>query len=358
VPQIVLATFPQLFIRHNSPVRINIALTDNTYASYPMKSTEAICSTICAILLLTSQFILTPACAAELEPQKAVLVTGASTGIGRNIAERLAAEGHFVYAGARKDEDINALSAIDNIQGVRLDITIQADIDAAVETVKAGNLGLYGIVNNAGVVVMGILAETDESEIDFVFDVNVYGPYRVVKAFAPFIVESQGRITNISSMAGIKSSPAYGVYSMSKHALEAFSDSLNLEMKTVGVRSSVVEPGPYNSKAIASNCKRREQQNYDPKDSLFPELAGELAGLCKGDSYPQFPEPDAVADSVMHALFSDKPNERYLAVNDQRQAEAMIRDTLKTLVELNDNGHAFAYSRDELVMMLDEYLRP
>ena len=293
--------------------------------------------------------------AAENSPQKAVLVTGASTGIGRNIAERLASEGYFVYAGARKDRDLEALSSIDNIQGVRLVVTIQADIDAAVSTVRAGNRGLDGIVNNAGVVVMGLLAETAETELDFVFDVNVYGPYRIAKAFAPMIVESKGRISNISSLAGISSPPAYGVYSMSKHAIEAFSDSLAFEMGTVGVRVSVVEPGPYNSNATASNCRRRKEQGYDPEDSLFEELAKELATLCSGDTDYEFPEPDAVADAVLHALFSDKPKERYLAVTDRRHAEGTLRNVLQTLAELS-NGERFSFNRDELVAMLDETL--
>lgn len=316
-----------------------------------MISKTAITLVISAVLLLSIPIDATAA------DTRAVLVTGASSGIGRNIAERLASEGYFVYAGARKDNDINALSAMDNIQGIRLDVTIQADIDAAVEAVRDGGRGLYGIVNNAGVVVMGILAETAESELDFVFDVNVYGPYRIVKAFAPFIVESKGRMTHISSMAGIKSSPAYGVYGMSKHALEAYSDSLVFEMGTVGVRSSVIEPGPYKSNAVASNCKRRNEQDYDPAASLFADLAHELAELCKSNSFPDFPEPDQVADAVMHALFSDDPKQRYLAVNDQRQAEAMVRDVLKNLVEINSNGHTFDYSRDELVEMLDEALQ-
>jgi len=316
-----------------------------------MISKTAITLVISAVLLLSIPINATAA------DTRAVLVTGASSGIGRNIAERLASEGYFVYAGARKDNDINALSAMDNIQGIRLDVTIQADIDAAVEAVRDGGRGLYGIVNNAGVVVMGILAETAESELDFVFDVNVYGPYRIVKAFAPFIVESKGRMTHISSMAGIKSSPAYGVYGMSKHALEAYSDSLVFEMGTVGVRSSVIEPGPYKSNAVASNCKRRNEQDYDPAASLFADLAHELAELCKSNSFPDFPEPDQVADAVMHALFSADPKQRYLAVNDQRQAEAMVRDVLKNLVEINSNGHTFDYSRDELVEMLDEALQ-
>lgn len=104
-----------------------------------------------AVSFLTLLAMTTPGLAAEPTVQKAVLVTGASSGIGRNIAERLASEGYFVYAGARKDKDLQALSNIDNIQGVRFDVTIQSEIDAAVKTVEAGGRGLYGIVNNARV---------------------------------------------------------------------------------------------------------------------------------------------------------------------------------------------------------------
>ena len=307
-----------------------------------------------AALLLALDNHTTAAVADEPTSQKAVLVTGASSGIGRNIAHRLAAEGYFVYAGARKKKDIAALSEIENIQGVRLDVTIQSDIDAAVQTVKAGNRGLYGIVNNAGVVVMGILAETAESELDFVFDVNVYGPYRITRAFAPLIIEAKGRIANISSMAGVAAPPAYGVYSMSKHAVEAFTDSLAFEMQTVGVHVSTIQPGPHKSNAVASNCARREAQGYDPASSLFPELANELATLCKGDIDYPFPEPDAVSDAVLHALSSEAPRERYLAVTDRRHAEAMMRNLLKKLADINSNGHSFGFNRDEIISMLDE----
>ena len=93
--------------------------------------------------------------------QKAVLVTGASTGIGRHVTEAMAAEGYFVYAGARKQKDLDALNAIPNVQGVRLDVTIQEEVDAAVETVRKGGRGLYGLVNNAGVVSGGPLIEMD-----------------------------------------------------------------------------------------------------------------------------------------------------------------------------------------------------
>jgi NADP-dependent 3-hydroxy acid dehydrogenase YdfG len=108
--------------------------------------TLIVITSLLVLLVTTSQVV-----AGQSVTQKAVLVTGASSGIGRNIAERLATEGYFVYAGARKAQDIKELSAIENMQGVRLDVTIQSDIDAAVEAVQAGGLGLYGIVNNAGI---------------------------------------------------------------------------------------------------------------------------------------------------------------------------------------------------------------
>ena len=130
---------------------------------------------------------------AEAQAQQAILVTGASTGIGRKIAEDLAAHGFFVYAGARKQKDIDALNQIANIQAVRLDVTIQEEIDAAVETVRKGNRGLYGLVNNAGVYIGGPLIEVDLEELQWLMDINVYGVYRVTQAFAPMIIESKGR---------------------------------------------------------------------------------------------------------------------------------------------------------------------
>ena len=314
------------------------------------------------ILLATASFLAvfmttSPAVADEAVAQKAVLVTGASSGIGRNIAERLAAEGYFVYAGARKAEDIKALSSIDNMQGIRLDVTIQTDIDAAVQTVKAGGLGLYGIVNNAGVIVMGVMAEMDEPDLQFVFDVNVYGPYRVTKAFAPMIIESKGRISNISSLAGIATGPAYGAYSMSKHAVEAFTDSLASEMNSVGVRVSAIKPGAYNSSAGTSYCKRRKAQDKDPGDSLFEELSNEIASLCGDDASDPYPEPDRVADAVMDALSSENPKEDYLAVSNSQQSEFVIRDMLHDLVEIN-RDFEYSYSREQLIEILDETLAP
>jgi NAD(P)-dependent dehydrogenase (short-subunit alcohol dehydrogenase family) len=188
--------------------------------------------------------------------QQAVLVTGASTGIGRKITERLAADGNFVYAGARKEADLQALGAIKNVQAVRLDVTDTQDINAAVEAVTKSGRGLYGLVNNAGVGVSGSFTEMKPEEFDLVMAVNVYGPYRVTKAFAPLIIAQKGRITTIGSIGGILASRDLGAYGMSKHAMEAFTDSLARQMSELGVQVSIVEPGNYKSQISRNEAKR------------------------------------------------------------------------------------------------------
>jgi len=110
--------------------------------------------------------------------QKAILVTGASTGIGRKLTEQLAADGYFIYATARKDADLQALATIKNVQGVRLDVTHPDDITAAVETVTKGGRGLYALVNNAGIGSASPLTETPPEEFASMMAVNVTGPRR------------------------------------------------------------------------------------------------------------------------------------------------------------------------------------
>jgi NAD(P)-dependent dehydrogenase (short-subunit alcohol dehydrogenase family) len=276
-----------------------------------------------------------PSAAAGTEP-KAILVTGASTGIGRKITERLAADGYFVYAGARKQTDLDALDAIKNVQAVKLDVTSESDIAAAVKTVTEAGRGLYGLVNNAGVATLGPLTQTREADFDFVMQVNVYGPYRITKAFAPLIIASRGRITTISSISGILSGGDFGVYSMSKHAIEAFGDSLALELKPLGVEVSLIEPGNYNSEIGASASKRLG-------------IESRLANRSR------FKEPDEVADAVKLALFEPAPRRRYMVVPNEQEAQVTIRKAAEELVQLNE-GHAYTYDRAALISILDEAL--
>ena len=286
--------------------------------------------------------------------QKAVLITGASSGLGRSMAELLASEGFFVYAGARKDKDMQELNKIPNIQAVRLDVTRQSDIDAAVKTVTEAGRGLYGLINNAGVVVIAPLVEIDEEDFDFQMDVNVYGPYRVTRAFAPLIMESKGRISTISSISGILSGPLFGPYSMSKHAMEAFGDSLAREMERFGVQVSLIEPGTYNSDIGKNMISRMERRGQSIEDSLFKEdMQGMIEWLKQFDG--ESGDPQEVARAALHAMSSDTPKHRYLVVPNQEQANWTIRKAIQELAQLNQQ-QSQSFDRDALVKMLDEAL--
>ncbi len=288
--------------------------------------------------------------------QRAVLVTGASSGSGRIIAETLAARGYHVYATARKQEDLDALNEIENIEAIRLDVTIQSEIDAAVEIVRQGGKGLYGLVNNAGVAVLGALVEIPESEVEFVFDVNVYGPYRVTKAFAPLIIESEGRITTIGSISGILSGRFYGPYSMSKHAMEAFTDSLAVEMDKFGVKVSIIEPGGFNSKIGTTTYQRMMAKGFNPDDSLYKEeweaswILEDEGNFDTGNNVPE-----EIAAAVVDILESEDPKTRYMIVGTRDSAERTVQKAMEEMVQLNEN-QAYTLNRDELVAMLDEML--
>jgi len=310
---------------------------------------------ISTLLILAIVCVAGKASYSQETEQKAILITGATTGIGRNLAETLAADGHFVYAGARKQSDMDALNAIDNIMAVRLDVTKQDEIDAAVELVRKEGRGLYGLINNAGVAVLAPMIEVDEGDMQFQMDVNMFGPYRVTKAFAPLIIESKGRISTTSSISGILSGSMAGPYSMSKHAVEAFTDSLAEEMRKFEVEVSAVEPGNYNS-VIVDTMRRREKslgRGFD--GSLYKDEQIQLLEYPSDRSV--FKEPDEVSAAFIHFLFDDNPKRRYLVVPNESEAEVTIRKAISELAQLNERQE-YTYSRDQLIGMLDEAMDP
>ncbi len=291
--------------------------------------------------------------------QAAVLITGASTGIGRHATEKLAANGYFVYAGARKASDLKALNAIENVQAVRLDVTVQEDIDAALATINDAGRGLWGLVNNAGVNLIAPLIEADDADLAFLFDVNVYGVFRVTRAFAPLIIESGGRIVNISSISGILSGglPGYGMYSMSKHAVEAYTDQLAFELSGLGVGVSGIEPGSFASEIGRSRCKRMLADNAKTSYRYYADVMKTYLDQCReslaGKGTRSGPPPDKVTDAIEHALFSEQPKEHYLVVPDQFQAMITVGKSFEELLHLNqDQPHS--YTRAQLIEIMDE----
>ena len=270
--------------------------------------------------------------------ERAVLVTGASSGIGRKITERLAAQGYFVYATARKDADPKALAAIPNVQSLRLDVTQPADIAAALESISKAGRGLYGLVNNAGVATLGTIAEMSPEEFDLCMKVNVYGPVMMIKAFQPMVIAAQGRIVNISSISGVLASPRIPAYVLSKHAIEGLTDSLAAQLAPLGVRVSVVEPGNYRSN-IDDNMLARLAQ--DEKAKVIKALGPDF-------DVSKLPEPDEVAVAVEHALFDPSPKRRYVVSSEPGIVEKTMRKQIEQLVQLNE-GHRYTLDRAALI---------
>jgi NAD(P)-dependent dehydrogenase (short-subunit alcohol dehydrogenase family) len=285
----------------------------------------------------------------DVNSQKAILVTGASSGIGRNIAETLAGNGYFVYAGARKQADLDALNKIPNIQSVRLDVTKQDEIDAAVKTVRAGGKGLYGLVNNAGVATLGPITEIEEDELAWILDVNLMGVYRVTKAFAPLIIESKGRISNISSISGIGADMFWAGYQMSKHALEAYTDDLALEMALFDVQVSAINPGNYRSEIGTKEAVSLAKKPFAQAGSPYAEhIAGHIEYLSDRSMYK---EPDDVTAAVMHALFDKAPKPNYMVVPNEDEARWTISKIIEEMAELNADQE-YSFSDEELIQML------
>lgn len=316
-----------------------------------MRYVEKLIRTLVATLLVLA----VPSLAGAVQDNQArsILVTGATTGIGRNLAETLAGEGYHVYAGARTDSEMAELSAIKNMTAVRLDVTKQDQIDAAVAMIRNKDTGLYGLVNNAGIGGGGPVLETAIEDQTKVYQVNVEGVYRITKAFAPLIIESKGRITTTGSVAGTISNAGFNAYSGSKHWIEAFTDALADEMSSKGVAVSVIEPGNYQTHirrntvlaAFAKVTAAGGEINDDMQKMYDRTEAYELS----------FKKPDEVTEAFMHALFDDEPLRRYMVTPSQRERDYAIGVKVQQLVELNHWG-PHRYSRDQLVEMLDKTL--
>jgi len=285
--------------------------------------------------------------------EKAVLITGATSGLGLKMTETLSSAGYIVYAGARKDSDMKRLEAMKNVEAIKLDVTVQSDIDAAVKTVEAKGRGLYGLINNAGVAVFGPLAEVSVSELEYQMDVNVYGPYRVTQAFVPMIKKSKGRIATTGSIAGIRASSFFGHYAMSKHAVEAFTEALQAELARYDITVGVIEPGNYASQ-IGNTARKRilDSDYWSDKSSYAQEREGLLAGLTQ---VTKGKDPQDVADAALHFMSNDQPKFRYMVTPNEAQAHAIIRAMLTKTVQLNQ-GQDYTLDKQALMKMLEEEL--
>ncbi len=258
--------------------------------------------------------------------EQAVLVTGASTGIGHATALLLAREGYTVFAGVRKEADRQRLEGEHaNIRPVILDVTVPADLTRAAETIAASGLELAGIVNNAGVAVAGPLEYLPLEEIRKQFEINVYAPISVAQAMLPALRRSRGRIVVVGSIAGRISAPFVGPYSASKAALASFVDALRQELASSGIKVSLLEfasvrtpiwsKGRSEKDRLVAMMPPEAMKRYGPMvDAVVKQTEREeREGL----------DPGVIAATILEALRSPKPRERYL-VGKRARIQAVV----------------------------------
>lgn len=262
---------------------------------------------------------------------KAVVITGASTGIGAACAWHLDRLGFTVLAGVRRMEDGAALKAQASarLQPIILDVTDAKSIAQAWQVVAelVGARGLAGLVNNAGIAVAGPLEAVPIADLRLQFEVNVIGPVAVTQAFLPLLRQGRGRIVNMGSIAGRAAMPVMGPYSASKFALEALTDALRLEVQQWGIQVSIVEPGAIATPIWRKSGAKAEALETTTSEALKTLYAGVIARVRArvAEAAARAISPDAVSDAVVHALTASRPKTRYLVGSDAKLRALMIK---------------------------------
>lgn len=239
--------------------------------------------------------------------ERTVLITGCSSGIGRATAQAYLDEDWTVYATARNEGDLGDLAAL-GAEIRELDVTKPAQCRTVVEEIVAEQGRLDVLVNNAGYAQFGPLEDVSPRDLHAQFDVNVYGPHRLIRAVLPHMREAgEGTIVNVSSVSGRIATPGMGAYSGSKFAIEAMSDALRAEVAQFGIDVVVVEPGPVETQFDERARDEVETLDgsgaYDPLYDMYDDYSA-ISGVGAV-------APAAVAETILEAGVSIDPDPRY-----------------------------------------------
>jgi len=245
---------------------------------------------------------------------RSILITGATSGIGRDAAMRLAGAGHLVLAGGRRPDALAALARASGgrLEPVVLDVTDAASIAAARAQVerRTGARGLDVLVNNAGFALPGPMEVLAEQDLRRQFDTNVFGLLAVTRAFLPAMRErGHGRVVNVGSLMGRVSMPLLGAYTASKHAVAAISEALRMELAPFGITVVLVEPGAVRT-GFATMALSALAPYRDPRSPYAAAVAGTDAAWAR--VYRLSPGPAAAGRAVARAATADRPAPRYV----------------------------------------------
>jgi NAD(P)-dependent dehydrogenase (short-subunit alcohol dehydrogenase family) len=264
---------------------------------------------------------------ADQQP-RAVVITGASTGIGEACALRLDAAGFRVFAGVRRTSDAEALAAKGSarLSPILLDVADPESIHQAVDAVRGaiGSQGLAGLVNNAGISASGPLEFLPLGTLRNVLEVNVVGQLAVTQGFLPMLRDGQGRVIMVGSILGLVALPLGGAYAASKFALEGLSDVLRLELAAAGITVSIIEPGaiatPIWSKGVGLADDLLARLSTDDRQALEARY-GDMLGAARTGAQRSAERglaPDAVAQVVEDIFAARRPSARYVVGRDAR----------------------------------------
>lgn len=269
---------------------------------------------------------------------RSVLVTGAAGGLGGATTRLLADRGWQVFAGDLAGEALERCAQHPGVVPVVLDVTDRDSVSDAVETVSAQVDGLDGVVNFAGILAVGSVIEVAERDLARVLDVNVLGTFRVNQSFFPLVLARRGRVVNISSETGQQAgAPFNGVYAMSKHAIEAYSDSLRRELSLLGVTVVKIQPGPFRTPMVAS-IERQFTAAAEASTHFGPVLRRLLSLALR--EHEKAHDPAVLAEVVHQALITGRPRAAYPVRQDRgrrlldrlptRWSDAILRRALSS----------------------------
>jgi len=235
-------------------------------------------------------------------------------------------------------------------------VTSPADVGRAAATVKKRGKGLYGLVNNAGIGDYWPLPELRVEELNAVVDVNVYGVHRMTQAMLPFLVRSRGRIVNISSIGGLATSRWLGAYCMTKHAVEAYSESLSRLLGKYRVKVSVIEVGTYRSQINITGAETTRTRARKHPPVIMKQEVSQMLGYLPREIViaKKEPRPMVVLDSIADALFSSHPKPRYCPCSTKGEFLWAIEGPITRTVQANLGGGKYALTRREMHVLLDK----
>lgn len=242
---------------------------------------------------------------------KAVLITGCSSGIGLNAAKTLQQNGFHVIASVRQQKDVDAIQAL-GLECIQLDLSDEQSINNAVAYIQQNHPALYALVNNGAYGQAGAVEDLSRAALREQFETNVFGTHELTQKLMPtFRKQNRGRVIQISSVLGVIALPMRGAYNASKFALEGLTDTQRLELRGTNIKFSLVEPGAIETRFRANGIHYFEK-HIDEQNSAFKEQYQQLRKRLNRKENVRFTEqPERVSRDILHALTARNPKIRY-----------------------------------------------